>query len=105
VNVFCLPTKILSEKQLFFDGLKRLLVVQILEVTDYQENAEHIGIITFHWQSEKVEMGGLVWERKESILQKVVFNSCKLCYHTEHNFTKNCVQGFSDNRRNEQVLL
>jgi len=58
VNVFCLPTKILSEKQLFFDGLKRLLVVQILEVTDYQENAEHIGIITFHWQSEKVEMGG-----------------------------------------------
>ena len=31
----------------FFDRLKRLLVVQILEVTVYQENAEHIRLITF----------------------------------------------------------
>ena len=48
-----------SEKHnFFFDRLKRLLVVQILEVTVYQENAEHIRFITFHWQSDKVEMEG-----------------------------------------------
>jgi len=38
-----------SEKHtFFFDLLKRLLVVQILEFTVYQENAEHILLITFH---------------------------------------------------------
>jgi len=48
-----------SEKRtFFFDRLKRLLVVQILEVTVYQENAEHTRLINFHWQSEKVKMGG-----------------------------------------------
>ena len=31
----------------FLDCLKRLLVVQILEVTVYQENPEHIRLITF----------------------------------------------------------
>ena len=66
-----------SEKHtFFFDRLKRLLVVQILEVTVYQENAEHIRVITFHWQSEKVEMGTCLGEQK-SIQQKVVFNSYK----------------------------
>jgi len=39
------------------DRLKRLLVVQILEVTVYQENAEHIRLTIYHWQSETVEMG------------------------------------------------
>ena len=34
------------------------MVVQILEVTVYQENTEHIRLITFQWQSEKVEMEG-----------------------------------------------
>jgi len=42
-----------SEKHTFFvDRLKRLLVLQILEVTVYQENA----LPTFHWQSETVEI-------------------------------------------------
>jgi len=95
-----------SEKHtFFFDRLKRLLVVQILEVTVYQENAEHILLITFHWQSEKVEMGGTYLGEQKSIQQKVVFNSCKLCYYTQDNITKNCVQRFSDIRRNEKVLL
>ena len=97
-----------SEKHnFFFDRLKRLLVVQILEVTNYQENAEHIRLITFHRKSEnlKVEMGGTCSGEPKSIQQKVVFNSCKLCYYTEDTFTRNCVQGFSDIRRNEKVLL
>jgi len=93
------------EKHIFFDRLKRLLVVQILEVTVYQENAEHIRLITFHWQGEKVEMEGTCLREPKSIQQKVVFNSCKLCYYTEDTFTRNCVQGFSDIRRNEKVLI
>jgi len=44
-----------SEKHtFFFDRLKRLLVVQILEVTVYQENAENIRLITCHWRSESL---------------------------------------------------
>jgi len=61
VNVCWLP--ILWETHIFFDRLKRLVVVQILEVTVYQENAEHIRLITFHWQSEKVEMWGDLFGR------------------------------------------
>jgi len=65
-----------SEKHtFFFDRLKRLLVVQILGVTVYQENAEHIRLITFHWHSEKVEIGGTCLGEQKSIQQKVVFNS------------------------------
>jgi len=63
----------------FLDCLKRLLVVQILEVTVYQENAEHIRWKKFHWQSDTVEMGGTcLWEPK-SIQSKVVFNSWENC--------------------------
>jgi len=95
-----------SEKHtFFFDRLKRWLVVQILEVTVYQENVEHVRLITFHWESEKVEMGETCLGEKKSIHQKVVFNSYKLCYYTEDTFTRNCVQGFSDIRRNKKVLL
>ena len=95
-----------SEKHtFFFDPLKRFLLVQILEVTVYQENAEHMHLITFHWQSEKVEMGGNSFGEQKSIQQKVVFNSGKLCYYTQDNFTRNCIQGFSDILRNEKVLL
>jgi len=71
VNVFCLQQKFSEKHNFFFDRLKRLLVVQILEVTVYQENAEHIRLITFHWQSEKVEMGGLVWESKNRYSKKL----------------------------------
>jgi len=95
-----------SEKHtFFFDRLKRWLVVQILEVTVYQENAEHTRLITFYWQSEKVEMGGTCLGEQKSIQQKVVFNSCKLWYYTEDTFTRNCIQGFPDIRRSEKVLL
>jgi hypothetical protein len=59
----------------FLDRLKRLLVVQILEVSVYQENAEHIRLIIFHWQSETVEMGGACLGEQKSIQSKVVFNS------------------------------
>jgi len=82
-----------------------IVLVQILEVTFYQENAEHIRLITFHWQSEKDEMGGTCLGEQKSIQQKVVFNSCKLWYYTQDNFTRNCIQGLSDIRRNEKVLL
>jgi len=59
----------------FLDRLKRFLVVQILEVTDYKENAEHIRLINFHWQSETVEMGGTSLGEQKSIQSKVVFKS------------------------------
>jgi len=59
----------------FLDRLKLLLVVQILEVTVYQENAEHIRLIIFHWQSETVEMGGTCLGEQKSMKSKVVFNS------------------------------
>jgi len=75
VNVFCLQIKILSNTPFFLDCLKRLLVVQILENTVYQENAEHIRLIIFHWQSETVEMGGTCLGEQKSIQSKVVFNS------------------------------
>jgi len=48
VNVFFCQQKFSEKHNFFFDRLKRLLVVQILEVTAYQENAEHIRLITFH---------------------------------------------------------
>ena len=102
---FVCQQKFSEKHNFFFDRLKRLLVVQILEVTVYQDNAEHIRLITFQWQSEKVEMEGTCLGEPKSILQKVVFNSCKLCYYTEDTCTRNCVQGFSDIRRNENVLL
>jgi len=60
---------------LFFDRLKRLLVVQIPENTVHQENAEHIRLTVFHWQSETVEMGGTCLGEQKSIQSKVVFNS------------------------------
>jgi len=60
---------------LFFDRLKRLLVVQIPENTVHQENAEHIRLTGFHWQSETVEMGGTCLGEQKSIQSKVVFNS------------------------------
>ena len=105
--VFVCQQKFSEKHNFFFDRLKRLLVVQILEVTVYQENAEHIrsGLIIFHWQSEKVEMGGSCLGEQKSIQSKVVFNSCKLYYYTEDTFTRNCVRGFPDIRRNEKVLL
>ena len=57
-----------SEKHTFFsDRSKQLLVVQIPEVTVYQENAEHIRLTTFHWQSETVEMGGTCLGDQKSI--------------------------------------
>ena len=74
----------------FLDRLKRLLVVQILENTVYQENAEHIRLITFHWQSEKVKMGGTCLVEQKLLQQKVVFNSCKLCYYTENLYKELC---------------
>ena len=58
VNVFVSQQKFSEKHTFFFDRLKRLLVIQILEVIVYQENPEHIRFITFHWQSEKVEMEG-----------------------------------------------
>jgi len=58
----------------FLDRSKRLLV-QILENTVYQENAEHIRLIIFHWPSETVEMGGTCLGEQKSIQSKVVFNS------------------------------
>ena len=58
-----------SEKHtFFFDRLKRLLVVLIQKVTVYQENAEHISLINFHWQRETVEMGGTCLGEQKSIL-------------------------------------
>ena len=75
MNVFIGKQKFSEKHNFFFDRLKRLLVVQILEVTVYQENAEHIRLTTFHWQSEKVEMWGTCLGEQKSIQQKVVFNS------------------------------
>jgi len=48
VNVFVSQQKFSEKHNFFFDLLKRLLVVQILKVTVYQENAEHVRLITFH---------------------------------------------------------
>jgi len=89
----------------FLDRLKRLLVVQIPGNIVYQENAEHLRLMGFHWQSETVEMGGTCLGEQKSIQSKVVFNSWKLYYYTEDTFTRNCIQGFSDIQRNEKVLL
>ena len=95
-----------SEKHtFFFNRLKRLLVVQIPENTVYQENAEHVRLVIFHWQSETVEIGGTCLGEQKSIQSKVVFNPWKLYYYAEDTFTRNCIQGFSDIRRNEKVLL
>jgi len=102
---FVCQQKFSEKHNLFFDRLKRLLVVQILEVTVHQENAEHVRLITFHWPSEKVKLGGTCLGEQKSIQQKFVFNSCKLCYYTEDTFTKNCLQRFCDIQRNEKVLL
>jgi len=75
---FVCKQKFFEKHTFFFDRLKRLLVVQILEVTVYQENAEHIRSITFHWQSEKVEMEGTCLGEQKIDTEKVVFNSCNL---------------------------
>ena len=72
---FVCKQKFSEEHTFFFDRIKRLLVIQILEVTVYQENAEHVHLITFHWSSEKVEMGGTCLGEQKSIQSKVVFNS------------------------------
>ena len=65
---FLFANKCFSEKHnFFFDRLKRLLVVQILEVTVYEENAEHIRLTTFHWQSETIEMEGIYLGAQKSI--------------------------------------
>jgi len=64
---FVCQQKFSQKYTFFFDRLKRWLAVQILEVTVYQENAEHIRLTTFHWQSEKVEMGGTCLGEQKSI--------------------------------------
>jgi len=61
---FVCQQKFSQKHNLFFDRLKRLLVVQILEVTVPQENAEHVRLITFIGQVRKSNWGGLVWESK-----------------------------------------
>jgi len=95
-----------SEKHtFFFDRLKRLLVVQILEVTVYQENAEHIRLITFHWQSEKVEMGGILWESKNRYSKKL-YSTLASCATIHRTTLQGIVfRDFSDIHRNEKVLL
>jgi len=55
--------------------LRETHVVRILENTIYQENAEHIRLMIFHWQSETVEMGGTCLGEQKSIQSKIVFNS------------------------------
>ena len=60
---FVCQQKFSEKHNSFFDGLKRLLVVQIPSVTVYQENAEYIRLITFQWQSKKVEMEGTLFGR------------------------------------------
>jgi len=127
---FVCQQKFSEKHNFFFDRLKRLLVVQILDVTVYQENAEHIRLITLHWQSDKVEMGGtclgsqnryskkLYWTlancatTQRTPLQGIVsrdfprFEGMKIeLYYTEDTFTRNCVQGFSDIRRNENWII
>ena len=47
VNFFVCEQKFSEKHNIFFDRLKRLLVVQILEVTVYQENAEFLILIAF----------------------------------------------------------
>ena len=68
---FVCQQKFSEKHNFFFDRLKRLLVVQILEVTVYQENAEHIRLITFHWQVRKSKWGGLVWESQNRYSKKL----------------------------------
>jgi len=50
---FVCQQKFSEQHNFFFDRWKRLLVVQILEVTVYHENAEHIRLITStaNWES------------------------------------------------------
>ena len=64
---FVCQQKFSQKHNLFFDRLKRLLVVQILEVTVYQENAEHINLINFHWKSETVGNAGTCLGEQKSI--------------------------------------
>ena len=59
----------------FLDRSKRLLEIQIPGNNVYQENAEHIRLIIFYWQSETVEIGGTCLGEQKSIQSKVVFNS------------------------------
>ena len=56
----------------FLVRLKQLLVVQISEVTVYQENADHIRLIIFHWQSETVETEGTCLGEQKSIVKSCI---------------------------------
>ena len=82
VNFFCSANEnSLRNTPFFLDRLKWLLVVRIPEVSVYQENAEHIRLISFHWQSETVEMRGTCLGEQKSVSQKL--------YSTFDNFTTN----------------
>ena len=75
VNVFCLQMKILRETHFFSRSFKTLISSTNSGSTVYQENAEHIRLIKFHWQSETVEMGETCLGEQKSTQSKVVFNS------------------------------
>ena len=67
-----------SEKHTFFSrSFQTLLVVQILENTVYQKNAEHVRLINFHWLRQS-KWGGLVWESKNRYSRKL-YSSLKNC--------------------------
>ena len=49
------------------DRLKRLVVVQIPEVTVYHVNAEHVCLAVFCWRCDEVEMRETCLEAQKSI--------------------------------------
>jgi len=104
VKVFCLQMKILRETHLFFS-----IVSNIISSTNSGKHclSKKCRTCTFDKFSlaETVEMGGTCLGEQKSIQSKVVFISQKLYYYTEDTFTRNCMQGFSDIRKNEKVLL
>jgi len=67
---FC-DWKFSEEHPFFFDRLKQLVVVQILEVTVYHVNTEHFRLTSFRWRCEKVEIGGTFWRFKNRYSKKL----------------------------------
>jgi len=52
--------------------LKRLVLVQILELTVYQENTGYIRLTAFCWRGNEIEMRGSCLEAQKSVQTNLV---------------------------------
>jgi len=105
LNVFCLPTKILSEIHLFFRSFKTVISCANSGSHCLSRKCRTHTFNNFSLAKWESRNGGDLFGRAKIDTVKSCIQLLRIVHYTEDTFTKNCVKGFSDIRRNEKNLL